>query len=252
MFAMPLVKPAKHTFVPREEIRAFPVFSTLGRQEYPSYSLRRSGRRHNLALNINREGNIIVHAPLHLAQADIDHFLQKHTAWIETRLADAQTRVFEWRGGAELPWRGGVLKLVLLPPAAKPVPRHEENCLFCPSNPEAIAGVVTQWYRHQARALLAERLALHAARARLSVPILRVSDARTRWGSLSSKDVVSLNWRLLKASPVELDYVVCHELAHFRQRNHSPAFWREVAALFADYAGVRATLRSQAERYFAF
>jgi len=44
----------------------------------------------------------------------------------------------------------------------------------------------------------------------------------TRWGSLSAQGVVSLNWRLLKAHPEQIDYVICHELAHFRQRNTRP------------------------------
>ena len=95
-------------------------------------------------------------------------------------------------------------------------------------------------------------LAHHAERAGLPLPPLRVSDARTRWGSLSAKGVVSLNWRLIKATPEQLDYVICHELAHFRQRNHSAEFWREVEQLFPDYLRVRASLREEGRRYFAF
>ena len=103
-----------------------------------------------------------------------------------------------------------------------------------------------------AGSVLAERLAWHAARLGRDTPPLRLSDARTRWGSLSPGGVVSLNWRLAKAGQEEIDYVVCHELAHFRQRNHSPAFWREVAALFPDYVCVRARLKANGRRYFEF
>jgi predicted metal-dependent hydrolase len=82
--------------------------------------------------------------------------------------------------------------------------------------------------------------------------VWRLSDARSRWGSLSAKGVVGLNWRLVKASTAEMDYVICHELAHFRQRNHAPAFWREVAALCPDHEAARRQLRQNGKLYFQF
>jgi len=244
---MQLFKSPRHAALRSEEMRPFP-----GPHEYPAYCLRRSSRRRSLALRIDAAGEIVVNAPMRLAQRDIDSFLERHTEWVKTRLAQARTRVFSWHDGVELPWRGGVLKLALLPAAGRPALRQEDDRLLCPAHPEAVAGLVAQWYRRQAGLLLAERLAIHAARAGLPMPPLRVSNATTRWGSLSPKGVVSLNWRLIKASLEELDYVVCHELAHFRQRNHSPAFWREVALMFPDYTRVRARLRQAGQVYFAF
>lgn len=244
---MSVFKSSRSTILRSEEMRAFPAGVAL-----PPYCLRRSSRRRGLALKVDPNGGIVVNAPIRLAQENIDQFITQHTAWIKTRLSVIQSQVFHWLDGAELPWRGGTLTLLLLPASSKPLIKREEESLYCAAPAEAAASLVKKWYQQQAKAVLAERLALHAARARLSVPPLRVSDARTRWGSLSAKGVVSLNWRLIKASPVELDYVVCHELAHFRQRNHSPAFWREVAALFPDYNNVRAKLRSEGQRYFAF
>lgn len=230
-----------------EETRAFPCGIA-----HPPYLLRRSGRRRSLALRVNEAGGIIVNAPLRLPQRDIDSFLARHADWIGEHLAQVHARVFAWQDGAELPWLGGVIRLDLQPTTGKPLLRLEADRLLCQASPVTAAALVTRWYRQQARTLLAERLAYHSARAGLPLPPLRLSDARTRWGSLSPKGVVSLNWRLIKARPEELDYVICHELAHFRQRNHSAAFWREVAMLFPEYLRVRATLRREGRSYFAF
>ncbi len=57
------------------------------------------------------------------------------------------------------------------------------------------------------------------------MPPLRLSSARTRWGSCSHHGGISLNWRLVFMPMAVIDYVVCHELAHLKEMNHSPRFW---------------------------
>jgi predicted metal-dependent hydrolase len=49
-----------------------------------------------------------------------------------------------------------------------------------------------------------------------------------------------------------IDYVVCHELAHLRQMNHSRAFWAEVERLCPDYRRLRAELLSTDHLYRSF
>ncbi len=215
-----------------------------------SCRLRLSSRRRTLALRVSAAGEVVVNAPMRLPHAEIEQFVRKHLAWIQARLDAARADAFVWRDEAALPYLGGFLRLRLLD--AGSLPRRDADALICASAPAQAAAQALRWYRQTARTLLLERLAQHAARAGIAPPPMRLSDARTRWGSLSSKGVVSLNWRLIKASQEEIDYVICHELAHFRQRNHSPAFWREVAALFPDYVAVRARLRRQGRLYFAF
>lgn len=216
------------------------------------YILKRSSARRTLALRVSDQGEIAVNAPLRLAQGEVDRFLFKHADWLRARMETVRSQAFHWRDGAELPWRGGSLILVLRPTGGCAAVRLEKDTLVCRAEPERVEAAVRHWYQRQARPLLAERLAYHAARVGRAESPMRLSDARTRWGSLSPKGVVSLNWRLVKADTEEMDYVICHELAHFRQRNHSPAFWREVAALYPDYLLVRARLRANGHRYFEF
>ena len=100
--------------------------------------------------------------------------------------------------------------------------------------------------REQARRLFQQRVALFAPLLGVQPTALRVSSARTRWGSASTRGTVSLNWRLVCLPLVLVDYVVVHELAHLREMHHGPAFWALVAGVLPDYAERRAALRRYA------
>lgn len=58
---------------------------------------------------------------------------------------------------------------------------------------------------------------------------------RTRWGSCSGKNRLNFNTHLAKMHPDFIEYVVVHELAHIRHKNHSKYFWAEVEKFLPDY-----------------
>jgi len=69
-----------------------------------------------------------------------------------------------------------------------------------------------------------------ATRRDLRIDIKRVSirDQSSRWGSCSNTGVLSFSWRLILAPSYVLDYLAAHEVAHLKELNHSPRFWRLV------------------------
>lgn len=216
-------------------------------------TLRRSPRRRTLALRVGEGGEVVVNAPLAMAEGVIQGFVGKHLEWIRARQRERQALAMAWEQGARLPYLGGELVLRLAPAERARVRLQDGPAeLHCAAPAEGVEAAVRAWYQRAARGLLAERLAWHAARLGRPTPAFRLSDARGRWGSLSPKGVVSLNWRLIKAGWEEIDYVICHELAHFRHRDHSPAFWREVERLYPAWATVRRRLRDNGRHYFRF
>ena len=100
-----------------------------------------------------------------------------------------------------------------------------------------------RWLQRQARTLFEARIALHAGAMGVQIRQLRLSSARTRWGSASSDGSIRLNWRLIHFPVETIDYVVVHELAHLREMNHGPAFWAIVQAAMPDYEQRRRQLK---------
>ncbi len=82
---------------------------------------------------------------------------------------------------------------------------------------------------------LSLRISVFAAQIGKQPTKTRITQARTRWGSCSSKGSIAFNWRLAMAPPEIVDYIIVHELAHLIHPNHSRAFWDEVARILPDY-----------------
>lgn len=78
--------------------------------------------------------------------------------------------------------------------------------------------------RNAARKDLSERIARLATKYGFSYTSLRISSARTRWGSCNSRNGISLSLYLMTLPEHLRDFVILHELCHTRHHNHSEAF----------------------------
>ena len=98
--------------------------------------------------------------------------------------------------------------------------------------------------RARATIELPARLRELAAQHGLAVRRISIRNQRWRWGSCSPNGHICLNWRLVAMPPDVRDYVIIHELMHLKRMDHSPKFWKLVAAACPDYQTLRRYLRS--------
>lgn len=229
----------------------------LGNEEI-SYQLRRSPRRRTIGLRIG-PGGLSVSVPARLAQHAWEAVLLEKSAWVLGKLEEMRARAapaFAWEDGQLVPYLGSPIELAVEQGGPRVRPALAEGLLRVslpdPADPVALETRVVQWYRREALAFFHERVACHARQLDVSVSRLSLSNARTRWGSCTSGGAIRLNWRLIKAPPAIIDYVVAHELAHRIELNHSPAFWQIVAQLCPDHRVQRAFLKTHAEAYHRF
>ena len=226
-------------------------FIELGDQRV-SYTLRRSPRRRSIALLIDERG-LRVAAPLAAPQQAIDSLLREHAVWVLRKVGDWQQKrppPRSWTAGEQIMFIGQPLSLVMQ--SGIDAPKITGDCLLVgpPAlTPKAVETRVRNWLKRQALDLYTQRCADFSVQLRLSAPAVRLSSARTRWGSCHVSGRISMNWRLIQAPLTWIDYVAAHEVAHLRQMNHSRAFWLAVAALVPDYADRRAALRRDTQRY---
>lgn len=209
------------------------------------YTLRRSARR-SIGLSIDQRG-LRVGAPQGAALRDIEALIRQHGDWVLDKLAAWRERPAATRfavvDGAVLDLLGSPIRLRVAPAKrAGAAFTADEIRLAVPDSADP-AQVLEAALREKARALFGERLAHFAPFLGVAAPPLRLSSARTRWGSCSARGNIALNWRLLLMPPAIVDYVVCHELAHLKEMNHSPRFWSVVERLCPDWRARRLELR---------
>ena len=107
------------------------------------------------------------------------------------------------------------------------------------------------WLKKQARHHLEQAVTEKAIALGVEYHRIRIGDPKSRWGSCSSRKTLSFSWRLIMTPATVLDYVVAHEVAHLREMNHSPAFWREVDRLVDHRQQSRRWLRQHGPRLMA-
>lgn len=106
--------------------------------------------------------------------------------------------------------------------------------------------VTIKAWRDEARALLPRRLAELARLHGFQYGKVSLRDARTRWGSCSAGNDISLSIRLMRLPRHLIDYILLHELCHTRVKNHGPRFH---ALLDAVTAGRHPTLQRELRAY---
>jgi predicted metal-dependent hydrolase len=87
---------------------------------------------------------------------------------------------------------------------------------------ERVRRAIVDWYRQRAAERLPEIVAKWARKLRARVTDVSVSEQKSRWGSCDATGVLRINWRIIQAPRMCIEYVVAHEITHVEYANHSP------------------------------
>lgn len=168
-----------------------------------SYTILRS-RRRTLALEITRDAQVLVRAPLRCPQKQIESFVASHEVWLAEHLARQQARKA----------------------ASPPLPTAEELAAL----------------KVQTRQLVEPLVAQYAEEMGLTPTGIKITTARTRYGSCSGKNSLCFSCYLADCPSDAVELVVVHELCHIRHKNHGPAFYALLESILPDWKRRKALL----------
>lgn len=216
--------------------------------QWVDYRLTRT-RRRSIGMEIGLAG-LTVRAPRWVPLREVDTVLAARADWILQSLRRWHGRRREvlprnWVPGATILYLGQPLALDLLPARDKAIAtdlftfriRHP-----APDDGRAIANFVGGWLKAETLRAFAPEVGTLATRLGVPPPPVKISNARSQWGSCTRAGVVRLNRRLVHLPPSLARYIVAHEVAHLAEMNHSPRFWARVEALYPGHALARRAL----------
>lgn len=97
--------------------------------------------------------------------------------------------------------------------------------------------------RRKAKQLLPPLVDQWAAVIGVTPTSLRITSARTRFGSCSGRNGLCFSLFLMQYPPEAIEYVVVHELCHILHHDHSAAFWAAVERYLPDYRARKKLLK---------
>jgi predicted metal-dependent hydrolase len=210
------------------------------------YTLIRSKRK-TLALQINKQADLIIRAPQRLSVKKIESFIEEKSTWIKKKQSEALSKVSSFKPkefveGEQFCYLGKLYTLAFC--------ENTDRIKGCDSNITLPKKHQTQaetklifWYKQQAFNVFTDRVAFYAEKYEFEYKMVAISSAKTRWGSCTGDDKIRLAWRLVMAPLEVIDAVVVHELCHTIHKNHSKQFWDLVLEIFPQYKKCNAWLK---------
>jgi predicted metal-dependent hydrolase len=203
-------------------------------------------RARRLTLRIDAGGQgLRITVPPGISAREVDGFLRRHQGWLEQRLAKVPDRP-QVRPGIKIPLRGVPHTIVHEPGrrgTVSAVVDESGSSLTVHGDrlhlPRRIADFLKREAKREIEALVEKHCATVGRRAKA----VRFRDTTSRWGSCTSDGTLSFSWRIMMAPPPVINYLVAHEVAHLREMNHGPKFWKLCEELCPDTNRCKAWLK---------
>jgi predicted metal-dependent hydrolase len=200
-------------------------------------------RRKTLSIIIDSNARLIVRAPMRLSRKSIDEFIYKKAKWITSKKQDAlnrneQIHPYTLKNNTEFLYLGK--RHTILRREIKHITLEGDH-LIVPTDMNLNSFIKKM--KEQARATITKRVIHYSSIMGVEYTSIKMSGAKTRWGSCSASNALNFTWRLIMCPLEVIDYVVVHELSHITHKNHSAKFWANVERYMSNYKVMRSYLK---------
>lgn len=206
------------------------------------YEIKRSKRK-TIAIHIMPDGKIEVRCPNRVSAGFIYDFVKSKENWINKHLAVVNNRVKTPLAiGGEMLYLGK--RYPILETKSRPFFDGEA---FRVQKDADIYAVLSDFYRSRALDIIPRMVRELENVIGLYADGIRITSAKTRWGSCGAKNSLNFSWMLMMAEPNVIRYVVIHELSHIKEKNHGKRFYAIVEKYEPRFKEYEKKLRHLAE-----
>ena len=205
-------------------------------------------KRKTLKIVIEKNGEIFVVAPYNVELSKIQEILEKKGSWIVKKQKEvkdnlnANYNILNYKTLLICGKEFSVSK----PPKIKKIQLNQATNEFqIPENHDEIKALkaIKRWYINLSKEILNQRINEISNITKISFKTLKIGDFRGKWGSCNQDKDIKLNWRLVMLEPVLIDFIICHELAHTKEMNHSQNFYKFLESFFPKWKESRKKLK---------
>lgn len=222
-----------------------------------AFEVRRSPRRKTLGLTVDRDGDLVVHAPTDADESELLRWTRRKLLWVHRKLAikglvSKAASGPEFVSGETFFYLGRSHRLQVTEQQHEPL-RCEGRMFYLRTDAKPRAtDHFRWWYIETGSAWVEGRVKLLSRKAGAIAASVNVRDLGHRWGSCGRKGAVYFNWRLLQLPVRLVDYVVAHELVHLHEGHHGPEFWRALERALPGAMERREQLRVEGPGFLKF
>ena len=193
-------------------------------------------KRRTLSLSINENAELIVRAPNQISNKRIEEFIIEKSKWINKNKNLMQSRINEMNNSqSNYLFLGNIYPLIKVNEDPNKIDFNGTEFITSIENKDKFKSSLKSWYKIKFKEIAIPRLNYFSDKYNLKINQVRFKNQKTLWGSCSSKNNINLNYLLVMAPMIVIDYVIIHELVHTVHKNHSENFWNAVEAIMPDY-----------------
>lgn len=200
-------------------------------------------KRRSIALVVNSEGELIVRAPNVVSDAEIIKFVEKKQGWLEkkcfsVKAFDEKYSMITMADGDTVVYLGNDYMIDVCDVKIITIDGNK----ICVPNTEGSRQLLINWLKENAFNIFVEQTRKYSLLMGVSPKGIKITEAKSRWGSCSQTNNLNFAWRLVMCPISVIDYVIVHELSHIAFKNHSKLFWIRVKTVLPNYKEQQAWL----------
>ena len=202
----------------------------------------RREKRKSISLQIVAPDKLLVKAPLFSPESQIWKFVNKRQNWIDKQNAIVKNRR-DFFALNKVLFLGKVYILKAEISDKNTISKSDSTITIHHKESQNPKSILHKWYQNNALRVFTKLADIYCQKMNVTYKKLKLSSAKTRWGSCSSLSNINLNWNLIKAPEKIIAYVVAHELTHLTYPHHGKFFWNNLEVFYPEYKEAKKWLR---------